>query len=178
MSNQNLNLNPKTEEKIISLLEYIYGARQADRKETLKAESKLSSTLQSVPTIVRDQAYNFCAEMRSIIKAEGAEVTKDEAKVQTIRERTSGEIPDVEALTEAEQVEYSDVLYRSQHLKVRDEENANIVEAYKASQADPLDESLEELQQRYRTHSAEVVVQEGDNFNPALLEAFTSTLKK
>ncbi len=37
---------------------------------------------------------------------------------------------------------------------------------------------MDRRKQRYRTHSAEVVVQEGDNFNPALLEAFTVTLKK
>lgn len=37
---------------------------------------------------------------------------------------------------------------------------------------------LDRRKQRYRTHSAEVVVQEGDAFTPALLEAFTSTLKK
>ncbi len=37
---------------------------------------------------------------------------------------------------------------------------------------------LDRRKQRYRTHSAEVVVQEGDVFTPALLDAFTSTLKK
>jgi hypothetical protein len=37
---------------------------------------------------------------------------------------------------------------------------------------------LDRRKQRYRTHSAEVVVQEGDAFTPALLDVFTSTLKK
>jgi len=37
---------------------------------------------------------------------------------------------------------------------------------------------LDRRKQRYRTHSAEVVVQEGDAFSPGLLETFTSTLKK
>tara|TARA_Y100001968_G_scaffold126470_1_gene115421 strand:+ start:164 stop:1657 length:1494 start_codon:yes stop_codon:yes gene_type:complete len=37
---------------------------------------------------------------------------------------------------------------------------------------------MDRRKQRYRTHSAEVVVQEGDDFNPALLGAFTAILKK
>jgi hypothetical protein len=37
---------------------------------------------------------------------------------------------------------------------------------------------MDRRKQRYRTHSAEVVVQEGDAFSPGLLESFTSTLKK
>jgi hypothetical protein len=37
---------------------------------------------------------------------------------------------------------------------------------------------MDRRKQRYRTHSAEVVVQEGDDFNPALLGAFTAAIKK
>ena len=47
-----------------------------------------------------------------------------------------------------------------------------------APRAFPLPPPMDRRKQRYRTHSAEVVVQEDDNFNPALLEAFTVTLKK
>ena len=36
---------------------------------------------------------------------------------------------------------------------------------------------MDRRKQRYRTHSAEVVVQEGDAFAPALLGAFTATIK-
>ena len=37
---------------------------------------------------------------------------------------------------------------------------------------------MDRRKQRYRTHSAEVVIQEGNNFNPAQMEAFTATFKK
>ncbi len=37
---------------------------------------------------------------------------------------------------------------------------------------------MDRRKQRYRTHSADVVVQEGDEFNPGLLESFISTIKK
>ena len=37
---------------------------------------------------------------------------------------------------------------------------------------------MDRRKQRYRTHSAEGVVQEGDDFNSALLGAFTTTVKK
>ena len=37
---------------------------------------------------------------------------------------------------------------------------------------------MDRRKQRYRTHSADVVVQEGDSFNPSLIEVFTATLKK
>ncbi len=37
---------------------------------------------------------------------------------------------------------------------------------------------MDRRKQRYRTHSAEVVEQEGEAFTPALLDAFTATLKK
>ena len=37
---------------------------------------------------------------------------------------------------------------------------------------------MDRRKQRYRTHSADVVVQEGDEFNPGLIESFISTIKK
>ena len=37
---------------------------------------------------------------------------------------------------------------------------------------------MDRRKQRYRTHSAEVVVQEGDKFDPTPLESFISTVKK
>ena len=36
---------------------------------------------------------------------------------------------------------------------------------------------MDRRKQRYRTHSAEVVVQEGDAFDPALLESFIAAVK-
>ena len=37
---------------------------------------------------------------------------------------------------------------------------------------------MDRRKQRYRTHAAEVVIQDAEDFNPALLDAFISTLKK
>lgn len=37
---------------------------------------------------------------------------------------------------------------------------------------------MDRRKQRYRTHAADVVIQEGEAFDPALLDSFISTLKK